>query len=297
MLARSDFEYILDWAYDQGARWVEFSGGEPLTLGDDLFEVIKYARRKPLYISILSNGCLLDKKTAQRFRAVGVGSVGISIYGANADTHNDFTQTPHAFSKTLDGINNISKTGIESVVNVIVTPQNLNELHHLPSILDRIDLYTFGSIVPAGRGVSLLDYCFSEEGYMHAIKKIEHDFTGINHYFMISLYPYSSKELSRFCMRPNDEVTIDHNGYLIPCCILPTPLRSHLANIYKRDLAESSTQAYDDPVFHWLTRGHRSMCNYLQYTSVSANLCSSCIELCYLIKSGRKKRNGDSKLA
>ncbi|MCW4041082.1 MAG: radical SAM protein [Candidatus Bathyarchaeota archaeon] len=294
VLAKRDFEYILDWAYNQGVRWVEFSGGEPLTLGDDLFAVSKYAHHKPLYISILTNGCLLDKKTAQRLREVGVNSIGISIYGANAKTHNDFTQTPHSFSQTLNGITNISKTGIESIANVIVTPQNLTELHRLPSLLENIDLFTFGSVVPAGRGASLRNYSFSEEGYMHAIKKIESDFIGINHYFMISLYPSSSKDMMRFCMRPNEEVTIDHNGYVIPCCLLPASLRNLRANSHHRDLAKTFKQAYDDPVFHWLSKGHRSMCNYLQYPTISANLCSSCIEMCHLVKSGRKMRNGYS---
>jgi MoaA/NifB/PqqE/SkfB family radical SAM enzyme len=290
-LTNSDFQYILDWAYDAGAQWVEFSGGEPLTLGEDLFEILQYAHQKSLYTSILTNGSLLDEKTAQKFRAVGAARVGISVYGATARTHNDFTQTPYAFSQTLNGIRNAIQTGIETVVNVIVTPQNLNELHHLPSLLDDIDLYTFGSIVPAGRGASAPDYSFSETDYEHAITKIQRDFTGINHYFMISLYPYSSHELERFCMRPIDEVTINPKGCIIPCCVLPITLRNRLGKIRNRDLAESYAQLSDDPVFYWLQQGHRSMRQVLQYPSVSMNLCASCIDMCNLITSGRYKRN------
>jgi MoaA/NifB/PqqE/SkfB family radical SAM enzyme len=282
VLTRSDFHYILDWAYNEGARWVEFSGGEPLTLGTDLFEIIEYAHSKPFYISILSNGCLLDEQTAQTFRAMGVDRVSISIYGATAGTHDDFTQTPHSFSKTVNGINNIVNVGIESVVNVIVTPQNLDELHHLPSLLDGIDLYTFGSIVPVGRGASLPQYFFSEAGYMNAITTIDRDFTGLNHYFMISLYPYSSQELTRFCMRPVDEVTINHEGHLIPCCVLPDDLRHREGNIHNRDLADVLC---DDPIFHWLKQGHRYLRDYLHYSSVSQNLCTSCINMCRLLTS------------
>ena len=117
-LTNSDFHYILDWAYDAGVRWVEFSGGEPLTLQEDLFEILQYAHRKPLYTSVLTNGCLLNEKATKQFRAVGVDSVGISVYGATASTHNNFTQTLGSFSQTLKGIRNISQTGIETVINV-----------------------------------------------------------------------------------------------------------------------------------------------------------------------------------
>ena len=291
-LTNSDFQYILDWAYEAGARWVEFSGGEPLTLKEDLFEILQYAHQKPLYTSILTNGCLLDEKTAQKLRAVGVDKVGISVYGATAHTHNDFTQTPHAFSQTLNGIRNIIRTGIETVVNVIVTPQNLNELHRLPSLLESIDLFTFGSIVPAGRGASLPDYSFSEADYIHTIHTIQQDFTGINHYFMISLYPYSSTELTRFCMRPISEVTIDSEGYLIPCCVLPITLRSRLGKIRNRDLADSFTQLSNNSVFYWLQQGHRAIRDSLHYPSVSMNLCKSCIDMCSLITSKRYEKNG-----
>ena len=290
-LTNSVFHYILDWAYDAGARWVEFSGGEPLTLKEDLFEILQYAHQKSLYTSILTNGCLLNENTAQKFRAIGVDRVGISIYGATASTHNDFTQTPHSFSQTLNGIRKIMQTGIETVVNVIVTPQNLNELYHLPFLLDDIDLYTFGSIVPAGRGASLSDYSFSEAGYKQAIKEIQKDFTGINHYFMISLYPYASDKLERFCMRPLDEVTIDPQGSIIPCCVLPLTLRSRVGNIQNQDFAESYAQLSDDPIFTWLQQGHRSMRHFLQYPSFSRNLCASCIDMCNLIKSGQYARN------
>lgn len=284
-LTNNDFHHLLDWAYAAGVQWVEFSGGEPLTLGEDLMEILQYAHQKSLYTSVLTNGCLLSEKTAHKLRAVGVDSVGISIYGATASTHDDFTQTPRSFSQTLNGICNISQTGIETVVNVIVTPQNLTELHRLPSLLDNIDLYTFGSIVPAGRGASVPDYSFSEADYLHVINTIQRNFTGINHYFMISLYPYPSTELTRFCRRPVSEVTIDSEGSLIPCCVLPISLRSRQGNVRNRDLANNYAQSSDDSVFYWLRQGHRSMRESLHYSSVSMNLCTNCIDMLSIITS------------
>lgn len=275
-LTIGDLQYIIDWVSDAGAKWLELSGGEPLTLGDDLFRLIEYAHDKDLYVSLLSNGCLIDHQTAQKLREAGIERVSISIYGANSNTHDDFTQTPGSFVKTMRGIQHVLQAGIETVANVVVTPKNLGELHQLPLLLDGISLYAFGSIVPAGRGLTLQEYTFSEGSIARAINKIESDFSGISHYFMLSLYPFSSESLERYCMRPIEEVTVNHAGQLIPCCVLPEDLQYREGRVKERNFSEI---VLDDPVFYWLKKGHQCMREALQYSPANHNLCKSCITM------------------
>jgi MoaA/NifB/PqqE/SkfB family radical SAM enzyme len=272
--------YIIDWACDTGVTWLELSGGEPLTLKEDLLHIIKYAHDKQLYVSLLSNGCLIDVTTAQRLRANGTKRVGISLYGANSKTHDDFTQTAGSFLKTIRGIKNVSNAGIETVANIVVTPKNVHELYRLPLLVDGIDCYTFGSVVPAGRGLHLKDYTFSEHGATDAIKTIQSAFSNIDHYFMISLYPYASEELERYCMRPVEEVVVSFEGQQIPCCVLPSNLLYHLGDAKAKDFSEVT---FDNPVYRWLKIGHKAMCDNLMFSSTSHNLCKRCIEMLYLL--------------
>ena len=139
----SDFKYLVDWASEAGAKWLEISGGEPLTLGKSLFELIAYAHDKSLYVSLLSNGCMIDEEGSKRLSSAGIGRISISLYGATPGTHDDFTQTPGSFSKTLTGIHAVAEAGLEVIINLVVTPKNLDEIPLLTSQLTGIDLYTF----------------------------------------------------------------------------------------------------------------------------------------------------------
>lgn len=284
LMTSSDFKYVIDWVSELGAQWLEISGGEPLTLEEDLFHMIEYARDKGLYVSLLSNGCLIDERNTQKLRSVGTGRVGISIYGVKPETHEDFTSTPGSYAKTLEGIRNVSKAGLEIAVNVVVTPRNIDELHLLPSLFPEIDLYTFASVVPSGRGVKLGRYDFSEKGYEEAIKTIERAFSDITHYFIISLHPSPSKDVERYCLRPIEEATVDHEGHIIPCCVLPNNLQYHMGKVQERNFGDMVS---DNSIFYWLKKGHKVMRDELNYLEVSHNLCKNCIEMLYLLKESK----------
>jgi MoaA/NifB/PqqE/SkfB family radical SAM enzyme len=276
LLDGADFRYLVDWASEAGAKWLEISGGEPLTLGDALFELIAYAHDKSLYVSLLTNGCMIDEQGGKRLRTMGAERIGISLYGAIPVSHDDFTQTPGSFSKALTGIHAVADAGFEVVVNVIVTPKNVDELHLLPSLLTGIDLYTFGSVVPSGRGSTLTKYAFSEQGYRRAIEKLERAFTGVPYLFLSSLSPTPSTDLERYCVRPRIETTVNHEGHRVPCCLLPRKMQYPTGNVKNRNFHELTD---DDLVYCWLERGHKALREHLQSSEGSHNLCKNCINM------------------
>jgi len=279
-LTTGDSQYIIDWASDAGAQWVELSGGEPLTLGEDLFALIEYAQAKGLYTSLLSNGSLIDGPTARRLREAGIGQVGVSLYGADSKTHDAFTRTPGSLAKTEQGIQQLTRSDIETIVNVVVTPFNLNELQHLPSRLDGVARYTFGAIVPTGRGHSLPEYTFSEEGSARVIREIDRTFAGIPHAFMLSLHPTALEDWPRYCMRPIDEVTVNHEGHVIPCCALPADLQEQVGSARERNLEDL---VFETPVFQWLIQGHQRMREAFHGPLAKHNLCQNCITMLHAL--------------
>jgi MoaA/NifB/PqqE/SkfB family radical SAM enzyme len=276
LLQGADFKYLVDWSSEAGAKWLEISGGEPLTLGDALIELIAYARDAGLYVSLLSNGCMITEPVSQRLRSAGLERLGISLYGATPGTHDDFTQRPDSFSRTGMGIHAAAAAGLEVVVNVVVTPQNVNELPLLPSRFPDIDLYTLGSVVPSGRGATLADYAFSEDGYRHAIDHLERAFSGAPYLFLNSLSPTPSTDVDRYCVRPSVETTVTHDGHRIPCCLLPRRLQHPTGDVKRRNFHERTD---DDLVSSWLEQGHKALREYLQYSTGSHNLCKTCITM------------------
>ena len=55
---------LLEEAVQLGCRDITIAGGEPF-LRDDLFTILREATKRKIYVNILTNGTLIDKKTAQ----------------------------------------------------------------------------------------------------------------------------------------------------------------------------------------------------------------------------------------
>jgi MoaA/NifB/PqqE/SkfB family radical SAM enzyme len=277
LLNRGDLRHVIDWASETGASVLEISGGEPLTLGEDLYWTTGYASDRGLHTSLLTNGCTLDEKTAARLRLARVVAVAVSVYGSKPETHDDFTRTPGSFKAALDGIRNAKRQGLDTVADVIVTPKNLNEVHILPHLLEDVDVFTFASIVPSGRGANAEGYEFTDKDYEGAIDRIEAAFSGRAHYFLSSLYSGQPNELERYCARPVEETVIDSGGRLVSCCLLPHDLQTRGLSLTKGDSV--SPTGNDDTVSHWLREGHGSMRKRLNNPPMSHNLCRNCIEM------------------
>lgn len=274
-LQKADFQYLVEWARAAGAQWLEISGGEPLTLGDALLELVAYAHATGLYVSLLSNGGMITAPVSRRLRAAGLERLGVSLYGASPRTHDDFTQRPGSFSRAELGIHAAAAAGLEVIVNVVVTPQNVAEIPLLSSQFPDVDLYTLGSVVPAGRGATAADYAFSEDGYRPAIDRLTRAFSGAPSLFLNSLSPAPSTEVDRYCVRPSIETTVTHDGHRIPCCLLPRRLQHPVGDVSHRNFHVVP----DDVVFYWLEQGHRALREHLQYAGGSHNLCKTCIAM------------------
>lgn len=81
------------------------TGGEPF-LYPEIKELITYIKSKGLYLSIVTNGTLIEN-FAEMIVSLGVDKINISIDG-RPDKHDSIRRTPGAFSKTLKGIQAIN---------------------------------------------------------------------------------------------------------------------------------------------------------------------------------------------
>jgi MoaA/NifB/PqqE/SkfB family radical SAM enzyme len=114
-------------------------GGESLTapIFFDVLDAIATARgREPWVSHLLTNGVLLDVRTAERLVNRGVSSVSVSLDGATAAT-NDAIRTGGRFLDVRENLRRVlawrSREGIDLRVglSVVVLQQNLHELSAL----------------------------------------------------------------------------------------------------------------------------------------------------------------------
>ncbi len=122
---------LLDEASDMGLLQVTFTGGEPL-LHPDFFDIIRYARKKDLMISLLSNLTLVTDKHLELFKEVNMNSIQASLYSMDANTHDYITQLPGSFDKTFHAIKLVLKNDIPVSISCPVINKNY---HHFKDVL------------------------------------------------------------------------------------------------------------------------------------------------------------------
>ncbi len=95
----------VDQLADANVTALAFSGGEPLTRSD-FFQISRYASDRGLYVSLASNGTLLNRENVEKLKEARVNYIDISIDGATAKTHDDFRGVPGAYEKAVAGLKN-----------------------------------------------------------------------------------------------------------------------------------------------------------------------------------------------
>ncbi len=280
---------ILDRAAQFGMDELDLSGGEPLARGKDfILEILRHATTLGLVTTLNTNTWFLDTRLAATLVEVGLDRLKTSLYGATAATHDAFTGRAGSFDRLLAALRLLGESGIETWVNFVVMPANLEEAARLPELLDPYgpEVLQVSSIIPSGRG-ERADRDLFEPGSLGAvIERLTSElvFPGRTTVaFTTSLYPdprgYPFGD--RFCDYLKERLVVDPSGHVIPCCLLPGRLRHRAGNLLEAVPAEvlHPRRLASDPVFHWLAEGHRAMREALGGGSQSHNLCTACIEM------------------
>jgi len=155
-LTTAEGKALIDDLSSFGAPVILFSGGEPL-MRPDLTELARYAVEKGLRAVISTNGTLIDRKTAQTLKEVGLSYVGISLDGLK-QINDTFRGLPGAFDQALTGIRNCREAGIKVGLRFTINRSNADQISPIFDLLVQEDIprVCFYHLVYAGRGTQLM---------------------------------------------------------------------------------------------------------------------------------------------
>jgi radical SAM protein with 4Fe4S-binding SPASM domain len=177
-LSTSEALQIVDQIADFGVTSLAFSGGEPL-MRKDFFEVAEHAVQSGLYVSLATNGTLLNRETVRKLKEIGLNYVEVSLDGANSQTHDAFRGKPHSFDRTLAGLKNCIEEKICTCLAVTATKSNLTEIPSVYNLAEKlgVDRFTLFNFVPTGRGKKILDLDPSPEEREQALQFLHQKLT------------------------------------------------------------------------------------------------------------------------
>lgn len=124
-------------------RWIEFakylvvhggifecviSGGEPLLLGDSLFELMDILHDDGVGFLLITNGWLLDHRCVSRLSKYRFHWLQISIDASDAEYHDAFRQREGSWQRAVDGAFLASAAGIPLTIAHSVTSGNIEKI-------------------------------------------------------------------------------------------------------------------------------------------------------------------------
>jgi SynChlorMet cassette radical SAM/SPASM protein ScmF len=147
------FRSIIEQAVPMGLSGVKLTGGEPL-LHPGIHEMIELIREKDLRLTVETNGTLCTPELSMEMAGCKAPFVGVSLDGANAETHEWVRGVRGCFQATLEGIRNLSGAGLNPQVIMTVMRRNKDQLEAMVRLAESVGARSvkFNLMQPTARG-------------------------------------------------------------------------------------------------------------------------------------------------
>ena len=229
-LALPDLERILAQAKELGVKAIALVGGEPL-LRSDLGAIIQLIQNQGMRFSLSTNGMLIDRQAIATIKRDHLIKVSVSLDG-DAKFHNTLRGHPRAYERAVAGIQMLSDHKIKTAVAMAITRDNCHLVEHvLRAAIDHgAALFVVNDLIPVGRGAELRNACLSYTEYRQHTERVRAYATAYEDKINVvwkGMRPDGKSDaalghfIKSLCGAGLTELTIDHEGFVLPCPFLP----------------------------------------------------------------------------
>lgn len=121
-----------------GVFELTFTGGE-IFLRPDLFALLERAHTLGFFLRLFTSGYALDESAAQRLHELGVGEVHLSLYAADAATHDAITRRPGSHAQTLAAVHALKREGLRVYLKAVLMRPNRHAFAPLVELAESLD--------------------------------------------------------------------------------------------------------------------------------------------------------------
>ncbi len=117
---------ILDDLRDSGTFGLVLTGGE-IFFRDDIMEILNHLNENHFIIRINTNGTYINEKIVQQLSQFNnIYRIHVSIYGADAKTHDTITNSRGSFDKTINALKLMKAAGLNLRINCSLMQENFD---------------------------------------------------------------------------------------------------------------------------------------------------------------------------
>lgn len=228
LLTLNQWKKVIQEAFNEGCRNVQFIGGEPMLFGKDIYVLIKLARDLGYeLVEVFTNATLITKEDIDLLTKYNV-QIATSVYSKRAEVHDEITSQKGSFKKTVENVKKLQAKGIKVRFATIAMKQNEKYLKETIDFLwemGEVRSYRCLDIVRSvGRGKD--NGLISEDLNLWMQRK--------NPVFSkLTKEEFARRKYGHGCWW--DKIAITHNGQVIPCIMARKEI---CGNIKKQSLAQ-----------------------------------------------------------
>lgn len=126
-------------AKEKGMLYLLLTGGEPF-LHPQFRQILEGLHSMGLFISINSNGTLIDASVVEWLKTCPPVRINISLYGASDETYERLCGNPKGFTQVVRAIRLLKDAGIAVKLNCSLTPYNAKDLEAMVEFANQNEL-------------------------------------------------------------------------------------------------------------------------------------------------------------
>lgn len=128
---------LIQEAAELGASKLVITGGEPL-LRKDILRILEYGSQNIEKVTFITNGVLITEKMAKKLKEVNI-TIQVSLDGARQETH-DFIRGEGSYKKTVSGLMNLVKAGVQPCISMTILKNNVNEIPEMANLTKKLGI-------------------------------------------------------------------------------------------------------------------------------------------------------------
>ncbi len=233
MLPASQWIEIAKQLKDMGTLRIALTGGEVFT-HPDFWKIYSELNQMGFWITILSNGYLINEETMSKFRTYGMPhAVKLTLYGASDETYRKVCGVSDGFTRISTAIDLLQTDGVPTTMTATIVRENVDDLQKMYAFAaeKKIPFQHSISVLKSSRGAvnsaetsrfGIVDY--SDDLTLEALEK--------------NRYKYTQSPFS-MCASYRKSLFVTWNGSLQLCSFLTEP-----SVRYTGDLTENFNALY-----------------------------------------------------
>lgn len=226
-LTTAECRRVLDELADLGALNLSLSGGEIL-VRRDWFDIAQYARSHKFLLRLFTNGILITPRVADQIASLHPYAVEISVYGADAETHERITRRARSFELTMRAFQLLRERGVRTWFKVPLMRENVRQFHALRALAESwgaVFRYDITITAKDDGGRAPLQHRLTYDDYLWLFREVMDPTLWVER----KMTPQT-----RTCGIATNALTIDPQGNVSPC----VQVRQRIGNVREQSLRE-----------------------------------------------------------